>query len=185
MSNPGATALNHAFFVRFDFLSSTYRVWNGYRRLLLGGFTWDPVGPFATVQQIEDPVSDSIQPIILSVSGVDQGLLAKALSEDNEINGRMTFIYDCYFDKDSQPIGSLETYAVTRMDTLHIKRQMDGESWTQVIEISSEHFLTNGPNPPAGRYSSADQAMRYPGVTDLYFDYMSQNQNRVQRWPTF
>ena len=189
MSDPGAPALNHAFFVKFNFLSGSYYVWNGFRNLKIDGQLWQPVGPSATIQQIEDPVSDSIQPIILTVSGVDAGLLAKALSETNEIRGQLAFIYDMYFDKDEQPIGVMEAYAMVRMDTLKIRRQADGESWVQVIEISSEHFLTNGPNPPAGRYSSADQAQRLsvlsPTPTDLYFEFMSQNQNRVQRWPTF
>ncbi len=184
MSNPGQPALNHAFFVKFDFLSGPYYVWNGFRYLDLAGHIWSPVGPKATITQIEDPVSDSIQPIMLSVSGVDPGLLALALSETNQIRGRLAFISDCYFDNEEQPIGVPEPYSMTRMDTLKIRRQADGESWQQVIEISSEHFLTNGPNPVAGRYSSADQAQRYPLETDLYFDYMSQNQNRVQRWPT-
>ncbi len=182
--------LRHAFLVKFAFLSGAYYVWQGFRPLPAGGQLWQPVGPLATVDTVEDLVSDTATSILFKVSGVDPTLLALALSETDQVRGQMAFIYDLYFDEDWQPIGIPESYAMVRMDVIKItkKKNPDGSS-DQVIEIPSEHFLTNGPNPVAGRYSTADQNQRLsvisPTPTDLYFEFMSQNQNRIQRWPTF
>jgi hypothetical protein len=186
MAGPTDAVLRHAFLVNFNFLSGSYYVWQGFRPLLLSGQIWQPVGPMATVDTVEDLISDTVPSISLKVSGADAGLLAKALSESNEVRGQMAIIYDIYFDENWQPIGDPESYAMVRMDVMKIsKRKNSDGSADQVIEIPSEHLLTNGPNPPAGRYSSADQAQRYPLTTDLYFEFIPQNQNRIQRWPTF
>lgn len=178
--------LRHAFFVKFDFGSGPYYVWQGYRPIRIGGIRWEPVGPNATVQQVEDAVSDNVPSITLSVSGVDASLLSLALSETDEIRLRLAYIFDQYFDENWQPTGSMASYAVIRMDTLKITNtaNQDG-SRDQVIAITGEHFLTNGPCPPAGRYSSADQWTRMGNNSDLYFEYMAINQNRRQRWPTY
>lgn len=179
--------INHAFFVEFNFLTATKRVWQGFRRIEVDGRMWEPVGPLATVEQIEEPIADMVPSITLSVSGVSAELLALALSETNEIQGRLATIYDQYFTDDFQPYGSFEVFNMVRMDTLKIKKSRNAQdgSYTAVIEISAEQFLTNGPNPPYGRYSSADQWAREGNNNDLYFEYMADNQNRRQRWPTF
>lgn len=179
-------ALRHAFFVKFDFLSGPYYVWQGFRPLRINGIKWEPVGPQATIDEVEDAVSDSVPTITLSISGVSADLLAKALAETNEIRLRLAYIYDLYFDENWQPSGDMAAYAVLRMDTLKItnKRNQD-DSRDQVISITAENFLTNGPCPPAGRYSSADQWSRLGDTSDLYFEFMAINQNRRQRWPTY
>lgn len=181
--------VRHAWFVYFAFKSSSYRVWNGFRNIDIEGNTWSPVGPKATVEQIEDPISDSVPSIVLKVSGVDADLLAAALASTDEIRGRLAFIYDHFFDEDWQPLGDLASYATVRMDTIKVIRKPNEDgSADQTIELTCEHFLTQGPYPPYGRYTSADQAARYPVSPygqDKYFDFMPQNQNRRQRWPTF
>lgn len=185
MSVPGR--VNHAYFVQFNFASVTKYVWQGFRKIPVGGRLWEPVGPLATIDQIEDAVSDTVPIITMMVSGVSAELLAIALAESGEVQGRLAYIFDQYFDDDWQPIGDLAFFDVVRMDTIKIVKKRDSESgsYTQVIEIASEQFLTNGPNPAYGRYSSADQWAREGNTNDLYFEYMAINQNRRQRWPTF
>jgi hypothetical protein len=182
-----AGQVRHAFFVQFNFTSVTKYVWQGFRVLPFSGRIWEPVGPLATVEQVEDAVSDTVPLITLKVSGVSAELLALALSESDEVQGKLAYIYDLYFDADWQPIGDLAFFDVVRMDTIKIVKQRDAQtsSYTQTIEIASEQFLTNGPNPPYGRYSSADQWAREGNTDDLYFEYMAINQNRRQRWPTY
>lgn len=183
-----ANPLRHAWFVLFDFASGPMRVWNGFRNIEIGGFVWSPVGPQATIDQIEDPVADTVPSIVMRVSGVDATLLADALAGATEIQGRLAFIFDCFFDASWQPITTLESYSLVRMDTIKIKREQSGDAdkhWEQTIELTCENFLTQGPYPPYGRYTTADQVNRFPGVTDLYFEYMPANQNRRLRWPTF
>lgn len=181
----GGPRVRHGFFVAFFFESETVRVWNGFRNIHLGGFDWAPVGPAATVSQIEDPISDSVPQLMLSVSGVSSDLLALALSEADQVRGRLVFIYDQYFDVDWQPVGTFENYAVARMDNIKVSRQHNGDGWDRVIQIPSEFLLVNGPNPVAGRYTAADQQIRFPGQTDNYFDFISALQNKLIRWPTF
>lgn len=186
MSSYADPVIRHAFFCKFEFLSGPYYVWTGFRNLSASGIIWRPTGPMATVGTIEDAVSDSAPAVILTVSGVDTALLALALSETDQVRGQLAFIYDMFFDENWQPDGAMENYAVVRMDTLKIKKQKNqDESWTQVIEITGENFLTNGPCPPYGRYSNADQWAREGNNNDLYFQYMAINQNQRQRWPTF
>lgn len=182
-----AGQVRHAFFVQFNFASVTKYVWQGFRTIPVGDRIWEPVGPLATVDQVEDAVSDTVPIITLKVSGVSAELLALALSESDEVQGRLAYIYDLYFDANWQPIGDLAFFDVVRMDTIKIKKSLDQDtdSYTQVIEIACEQFLTNGPNPAYGRYSSADQWARQGNTNDLYFEFMAINQNRRQRWPTF
>jgi predicted nucleic-acid-binding protein len=178
--------VNHAFFVQLNFVSKTVYVWQGFRNIVVSGRTWQPVGPQATIDQAQDAIGDVVPAITLKVSGVDSSLLALALSESNEVQGRLAQIYDQYFDNDWQPFGDFSVFNVVRMDTLKItkRRNQDG-TYDQVIAINSEQFLTNGPNPPYGRYSSTDQWARQGNTNDLYFEYMAINQNRRQRWPTY
>lgn len=184
----GGCTVRHAFLVMFDFLSGPVYVWQGFRPLVVDGITWNAVGPLATVGQVEDAISDNAPTITLRISGVSASLIAKALEESSEVRGQLAYIYDIFFDDDWQPTGSPSVYAVVRMDTVKISnnRNPDG-SRDQAIEVACEHFLTNGPNPPFGRYSSADQSARHGDTSppDLYFQYMAINQNRRQRWPTF
>ncbi len=181
----GAT-VRHPYFVEFRFLSSTERVWNGFRYIETGGYTWTPVGPTATVNTIEDPISNSAAGLTLSLSGVDTELLATVLAATDEVRGRLVFIYDAFFDEDWQILEPMGVYAMARMDTVKVSRQAAGDgSWNRVISIPAEHLLTTGANPPAGRYSSADQQTRFPTANDRYFEYIAQNQNKRLRWPTF
>ena len=179
--------VNHAFFVEFSFVSKTVRVWQGFRNIKVSARLWQPVGPLATVSSIEDPVGDNVPVVSLNVSGVDATLLALALSESNEVQGRFATIYDQYFDNGWQPYGDFAFFNVVRMDTLKVSKRVDPSTgeYTQVIDISAEQFLTNGPNPPYGRYTNADQWAREGNTNDLYFEYMGANQSRRQRWPTF
>lgn len=178
--------VRHAWFVEFHFVSETKRVWSGYRYLEINGQVWAPVGPRGVVDQIEDPIGDQAPSLSLRMSGVDADTVAIALSETNELRGRMVFVYDLYFDADWQPIDTLETYAIAKMDTVRVgKSQNPDGSYDRVIEVPAEYLLTTGANPPNGRYSSSDQQARYPGQTDLYFEFMGQNQNRRLRWPDF
>lgn len=177
--------LRHAWLVQFNFQSRTMRVWNGLRNLNAGGQVWQPVGPNGMIDQIEDAISDSLPSVAMRISGVNPTLLNMALSEANAIRGRLAFVYDVFFDAEWQP-GSIESYAVVRMDTLHVRKKQNRDgSWDQSIEITGEHFLTNGPCPPYGRYSNEDQWARLGNNDDKYFEYMGANQNRRQRWPTF
>lgn len=181
----GAT-VRHPYFVEFRFLSSTERVWNGFRYIEVGGYTWTPVGPTATVAAIEDPISGSAPGLNLSLSGVDTELLAMALASTDEVRGRLVFVYDAFFDEDWQILEPLSVYAMAKMDTVKVSRQgAEDGSWNRVISIPAEHLLTTGANPPAGRYSSGDQQARFPGEDDRYFEFMGQNQNKRLRWPTF
>lgn len=181
----GAT-VRHAYFVEFRFTSSTERVWNGFRNIDLGGHIWTPVGPSGTVGNIEDPISNSAPGLSLSLSGVDTDILTAVLAATNEVRGRLVFIYDTFFDEDWQPLEPLSAYAMARMDTVKVSRQAaDDGSWNRVISIPAEYLLTTGANPPAGRYSSADQQARFPEANDRYFEFMAQNQNKRMRWPTF
>lgn len=179
---------NHAFFVLFRFGNGDARVWTGFRNIELAGFVWRPVGPRATLSQIDDAVSDTVPQITLSCSGADDQTLAAALSSDY-IRGHLAFIFDQFFDNDWQPVGDFNPYATVRMDTVKVRRKRNEDgSWDQIISIACEHWLTQGPYPPYGRYTSQDQNARYPTSPsggDKYFDYMPQNQNRIQRWPTF
>lgn len=178
--------VRHGFFVAFFFQSETVRIWNGYRNIMLAGQTWQPAGPKATVTTLEDPISDSAPQVALQVSGVDEGLLAIALSESDQVRGRMAFIYDQYFDVDWNPVGSFENYAVVMMDNIIVTKQRAADdSWERVIKVPSEYLLVNGPSPVGSRYSPADQALRYPDVQDNYFNYIPSLQNKLLRWPTF
>jgi hypothetical protein len=179
-------ALRHAFLVQFNFASGTMYVWNGFRPLPIGDIIWQPVGPNGVVEQIEDVISDNVAPIVLKISGVDEQLLAKALAETNEVKNQLATIYDIFLDENWQPIGDPATYAVVRMDTLKITRKrVSDDSWECSIAISCENYLTNGPCPPYGRYTSADQWARLGNNNDLYFNYMPLLQNQRIRWPSF
>lgn len=190
MASYSDNPLRHAWFVKFNFLSGPYYVWQGFRPLIIDGTTWQAVGPRGVVEQIEDAVADRVPQIILSVSGVDGDLLAKALASSSEIRGQLAFVYDGFFDGNWQLEGGLAVYAIVRMDTIKVSKSRQAEeegrvSWIQTIVISCENYLTNGPCPPFGRYSSEDQWARQGNTDDLYFQYMAINQNRRQRWPTF
>lgn len=179
-------AVRLAWFVDFAFTSGHTRVWNGYRNIHLSGQDWLPLGPENAVVQIEDMVGDSVPAVTLKLAGVTSDQIQLAVSESDEVRGQLCFIYNQAFDQNWQPWGDFAPYTVLRMDNLKISRSIQGDgSFIRQIEITGESALTTGANPPAGRYSSLDQAMRHPSTTDKYFDYMSANQQKRITWPNF
>lgn len=183
-----ASTVRLATLVDFEFDSITHRVWNGAGRLIAGGQEYVGLGLGGGLAGIEgliySPTPESKQ-VTLSLSGVDESLLALALAETDQTEGRLCIISFQLFDASWQPIGSpMEPFFGIMQKPKVTRSPLDKDGGgQQVIQLPVENLFFGRSRPAAGRYTDRDQNLRYPG--DRFFAYVGSLVSKVITWPDF
>lgn len=154
-----ADTLTASHLVQFDFASGTMRVWLGLGDLSAGGYTWQGIGALGAVGDVDTSPGLSVDPVSLTLSGIDTTILARALDHLDEVYGRRCTVYLQAFDSDEQTVGNPVTVFAGLMDKMPIK--VSAEAAT--ITLSVEHILLDKARPPHGYYTHQDQLARFPG----------------------
>lgn len=167
-----------ALLVKFDFLSGTMRLWQGFGDLVAGAQTWNGIGQLGSISGIESAIGDAAPKITFMLSGVDGGLVFEALSNSKEVKFRPVTIFLQFFDSSMQAMDSPYAIYLGIMDVMKIK--VDGPK-TRIIELTSESIFTRRGIPPWGYLSSASQRGLYPG--DAGLDMIQQMASVSTGWP--
>lgn len=184
------TQVRAAILVKMDFVSGAKYVWNGKTELLIGGNTYIPLhglGRFDGLTFTREPVSQRFTVSIeglpaktTTTPGSDLNVLALALSETDEVEGKTITVSYQFFGEDWQPVGSPVGLALGFMRKPRVDlSSIDGEDGPiQTIKIGCENMFYNRSLPPLGRYTDRDQQARYSG--DLICQF--QPDLRIKKW---
>jgi hypothetical protein len=141
--------------------------------LVWGGNTFLGFGQYGTIDAVQEEVDVIARPLQLTLSGVDNSLVATA--RDEVYQGRSIIVYLGMIDATT---GSLlqtpETVWEGRMDTLTIQL---GEK-TGSITLNCEHRLQR--EPRVARYTNPDQQLAYSG--DVFFEFTAAIPGYVSQW---
>ena len=171
-----ANVVRPALFVEGHFVSGIVYMWTGIGNITWNGHTWIGVGSLGGITPIEEGGNVEAKGITLSLSGIDQSLLADALQELQQ--GLPVLVYLGTFDNASPPnlIADPFTAWAGRMDQPTI--DVAGDSAT--ISINCENRLIDMDVAVDRRYTIDDQQMDFPG--DLGFQWVNALQSRMLIW---
>lgn len=174
--------------VDFEFDSGTQRVWNGAGKLIAAGQQYDGLAMGGGLAGIEglvySPTPESKQ-ITLTMSGIKESLLALAIADTDQVEGRICIISFQLFDDEWQTIGDPMSPIFGVMQKPKVTRTpMDRESGgQQIIQLPVENLFFGRARPAAGRFTDRDQNLRFPG--DRFFAYVGSLLSKVITFPDF
>jgi hypothetical protein len=151
--------------VRFEFASQDMRVWQGGR----GSFTdgdgnvWYGLGKFGQVSGIQGSSMLSVNPISMTLSGVDPSLMSIVRTQSDEIAGRRCGVYFLMFDENFNLLDRPFLSELYLMDRATFS--VDGEARTMVVTMDAEPLFFSKHVPPVSMMTDADQQRKYPGDT--------------------
>lgn len=169
-----ATSLSPAIFVEMHFADGVQRVWSGIGTILFNSVNWLGVGSFGGVSIIEEGTGVEAKGITLSLSGIDQSMLAEALQ--NLQLGLPVTVYLGMFDGSGNLISTPTIAWAGRIDQSTI--EVGAESAT--ISINCENRLLDMNVPVDRRYTHDDQQIDFPG--DLGFFFVASIQEQTIYW---
>ncbi|MGM5018728.1 hypothetical protein [Tardiphaga sp. 367_B4_N1_1] len=175
----GSSVAEHAFLVKFDFVSETKRVWTGFSKLrTLDGQVWDGLGELVSISGLSGMRSGSAPAGKITASGVSPDLLPIALGESDEYQRRPVAIFFQAF-ANRVPVYDPCPLLLRIMTTISIDRTGD----TRSLSINHESPYVGRNNPANGWYSDRDQQTRYPG--DRFCERAPFLFFKQERWPDY
>lgn len=170
-----ATVVRAPLLLKLDFVSGAKHLWNGNTELSAGGETYQPLhgtGQISGVSFSRQPVSkrftiamEAVTAATAETPGSDINVLAIALSESDEVYGRVATVSMLFIDEDWQAIGNPVPIAFGLMRKPRVTRtRIDGgKGAIQRVAVGAENMFYNRALPPAGRYTDRDQQARFSG----------------------
>ena len=150
--------------VWFDFLTQEMRVWQGRGSVRDGdGNVWSGLGEFGQVSGLQGSSMLSVDPVTLTLSGLDASMIRVVRDQANEITGRTCGIYFLMFDENFVLLDSPFLAELYLMDKATLA--VDGESQTMIVTLSAEPLFFSKHLPPVSMMTDADQQRKYPGDT--------------------
>lgn len=183
-----ASTVRLATLVDFEFDSGTQRVWNGAGKLIAAGEQYDGLamgGGLAGIEGLIYSASPESKQITLTLSGVKESLLAIAIAETDQVEGRICVISFQLFDDEWQTIGDpMEPFFGVMQRPKVTRTPLDKETGgQQVIQLPVENLFFGRARPAAGRFTDRDQNIRYPG--DRFFAYVGSLISKVVVFPDY
>lgn len=170
-----ATTVRAPLLLKLDFVSGAKYLWNGNTELPAGGQIYEPLhglGQISGVSFSRQPVSkrftiamEAVTAATADTPGSDINVLAIALSETDEVYGRVATVSMLFIDEDWQPVGSPVPIAFGLMRKPRVTRTRieGGTGPIQRVSVGCENIFYNRALPPAGRYTDRDQQSRFSG----------------------
>ncbi len=156
-----------------NFASGTVSVHDGIGPLLYNGSTYIGLGQYGAMDAILEDTSGIARTVQLTLSGVEPGLVASAMTENYQ--GRTVTIYVGPLDINTLSwIVSPETVWEGRMDYMTI----DIQETSATIKMNCEHRLYR--EPLIARYTDQDQQLAHPG--DNFFNLLWQIPLATATW---
>jgi len=185
MAALSAPSINHAEFVRLTMPDATYTFCNAAAPITFDGVTWEGMGSFLGISEIQRDIKASSYDMRLMLTGIDPNNIAMFL--DSDIKGSTVEIWRGFLDSNNQIIttptnqffkryqGIINNFAINE----DYNEQLRMRIATAVASCSSMRLIlqnrvsgmrTNSTNWQT--FYSADTSMnRVNVITGLYFDF--------------
>lgn len=148
--------------VKFEFASETIRCWTGRGTFTAADNTeWLGLGEVASIDGVQASAIVSIEPVTITLSGLDPELMALTRAQASEIRGKRCGVYILCFDENWQPLDDpylVELYLMERAQLA-----VDGEARTMSITVTAEPLFYTKNVPLTSYMTDQDQQRKYPG----------------------
>lgn len=171
-----AGLLRPAVFVQSQFLTGTVFIWTGYGTITWNSQNWSGIGDLLSISTIEEGATVDARGILISLSGINNALLADCLQEFQV--GAPVVVYLGLFNNASPP-GLIDTPVVSwagRMDQATVDVGAD----QAIISIAVESKLLLNNVGVDRRFSSDDSAIDSSG--DLAFRFTTSFAGQSLTW---
>lgn len=165
-----------AYFVEFQFLSSTQRVCTFNQTVSWGGFDWLGLGTVGSISAVEESDGLDSKPLNFTLNVADPSLFALAVGSVEEYRDRPAKMYMCPLTPEYQLIGTPVLCWRGLMDMVSVG--IDGDEGSIVLKCETSAYGLK--RQPALRMNAAQQKKKYP--TDTGFDYLNDLIARPQTW---
>lgn len=165
--------------VDFDFVGANERLWNGFGDLDTGGFTWKGIASFGAIDGLEEVRGAISQQVTFTLSGVDEDILALAIGDTADVEGRTVTVYLQLFDDDWQVEGD----PIPIWWGIMQPPRITANASMRAISVPAENLFYGRARPRAGRYTDRDQQKRFPG--DRFFDRVGALVSKPILWPDY
>jgi hypothetical protein len=172
--------------VEFDFDTPKY-LWNGYRKLVAGGKTWEPVKGHCQVNGLGESSGTTSSQITVSVSGalVTDSMVQKAITADRAAYvNKLLKIWVVPLDDFWQPTMDgpfcLSTGIMTALPISEIMN--DDRTVTRTLTIEAENIFYGRSGVPNSYRSDLDQKNRFAGDRGMEFITSLQNATVTIPW---
>lgn len=173
--------------VQLDFASETFRLHQGFGPIATRDpdnpsalVTWDGIGQAGEISDIDRAVVPSNGTVAtLTLSGVDLGLVDKALAASAEIKGRPARIFEQYYGEDWSRLDAPFGICTGLMDRMPIS----DDGTTAKITLTLITLLFRRRRPAFGYLSAVSQRRLHPG--DAGGDHIFELQQQTAKWPLY
>ncbi len=157
--------------VHMDFRDNPQRWWTGFGDLDVGGHRWKGLGDLIGISPIDTAYDLSAQPVTFTLAATPE-MLALALNAKDQVRDRAVRVYLQLFAVEAQdgdmqrgqPLGSPLTMFIGTMQRM----PWSATGPTQrTLQLEAEGLFFRRNAPPRGRWTDADQKVRYPGDRGL------------------
>lgn len=148
--------------VKFEFASETILCWLGRGTFTAGdGTEWTGLGEVASIDGVQASALVSIDPVTITLSGLDTEFMALTREQATEIRGRRCGVYILCFDENWQPIDAPYLVELYLMEKATFT--VDGETRTMSITVTAEPLFYTKHVPLTSFMTDQDQQKKYPG----------------------
>jgi len=163
-------------------------LWNGFGTRIFDGKTYLGAGDLGNIDGLEEARHPVSHQVTFSLSGVPDSpvdLLAKALAEADNIQGRDVFVALQLFDGAWQPVGNpIQIYWGRCMPPrVQLQPASETQGAQRTLLLPTENLFWGRGRPAAGRYTDREQQMRYPA--DRFCEYTATMVNLTLTWPDY
>lgn len=156
-----------AVFVFLDWRSGPLYLWSGIGDFSWDSHTWNGVGKFGGISEVEESDKAQANGITLTLNGVPSELIAVALDR-TQYRGRTVRVWKALFDVDEETATLIDDPIRTFTGRMDVMTPLDTGT-TSSISLSCENILVDLERPRERRYTDRDQQQLHPG--DQSFRY--------------
>lgn len=164
-----------AIFVQGQFATGIVRIWTGYGSISWNGFTWSGVGSLLGLSVVEEGSNVDARGVSLSLSGLDNSLLADALQEF-QVAAPVTVYLGLFTGNPGTLLVDPLTSWAGQMDQPIV--DVGADKATITITCESKMILHNV--SVERRYTQDDQVIDFPG--DYGFSFVTSIANQNFTW---
>lgn len=166
-----------AFLARLDFPGAEGRYWMGHGNIELGGEIWQGLGEFVSLSGLTRALNDVAVPLTLTLSGVDDAVVALAHRDAADLQARAAVIYLQPFTDAAMPLGAPVAIWTGSMDRL----EFSGDVGSQSLSLVCEGLFTTRARAAFALMSDINQQRLHPG--DTFFEHVAGVIEKRIAWP--
>lgn len=170
-----------ALLARFDFASSTERLWAGdYPLTTSDGYEWKAMGVMGAIDGLSVRQDLAADQITFTLSGVDSDLVTTAQNSASEVKGRNCYVYIQFFDSSWAVLDAPLPIRYGVMDQMRYAATGPNQ---RKITLTAEGIFAARNSAPYAYYTDSDQEARHSG--DTFFTLVSSLQVKQITWPDY